>query len=87
MTLPPDHHRPSIDYDRHREVAARLRAEMMNDIVSKWLSTVTPSRRLSLAFALVVLAATGAFWTVMPKQPPRTMADAVPSPPAQDSSR
>lgn len=87
MTLPPDHHRPPIDYDLHRETAAQLRAEMVNDVVSNGLSAITPSRRTLLASALVVLTATGAFWAVMPNEPPRTVVEAVPSTSAQARSR
>jgi len=87
MTLRPDHQRSPVDYDLKREVAARLRAEMMNDIVSKGLSAVTPSRRTLPTFALAVLVAAGAFWTVMLREPPRTVEEAVPSRPAQASSR
>ena len=87
MTLPPDHQHPPIDYDRQREVAARLRAEMMNDVVSKGLSAIAPSRRTLLAFALAGVVATGAFWTVMLQEPPKTVAEAIPSTPAQASSR
>ena len=72
MTLPPDHQHPPIDYDRQREVAARLRAEMMNDVVSKGLSAIAPSRRTLRTVGLSILLAAGAFWAVMLKDPPAT---------------
>ncbi len=70
----PDYDRPFIDYDLQREVAAQARAEMMNDLIGKGLSTVTPSRRTLRNFGLAFLVATGAFWAVMLKDPPKTVA-------------
>ena len=86
MTLRPDPHRPPIDYDLHREVAARLRAEMMNNIVAAGLSALTPSRRTLLTFGAVVMVATGAYWTVVPRELPET-GGAFPTTPTQASPR
>ena len=70
----PDYHRPGIDYFAHRERAARMRSDMINDALGKGLSTVTPSGRTVRNFCLAVLVATGAFWVVMLKDPPTTVA-------------
>ena len=87
MALRPDHRRPPIDYDLQRNIAAQLRAEMMNDIVSKTRSAIAPSRRTSVAIILVVLVGAGGFWTVLLRHPPVTAAQAVPSAQAQASPR
>jgi hypothetical protein len=70
----PDHHRPDIDYFAYRERAARMRSEMINDALAKGLSTVTPSRAAVRNLCLALLVATGAFWVVMLKDPPTTVA-------------
>ncbi len=70
----PDYDRPFIDYDLQREVAAQMRAEAMNDAISKGLSAVTPSRRTLRNLGLAFLVATGAFWAVMLQDPPKTVA-------------
>ena len=70
----PDFDRPFLDYDAYREEAARMRAEVMNGLVSQGLSAVTPSRRTLRNFGLAVLLATGAFWLTMLEDPPKTIA-------------
>ncbi len=73
LTLP-NHDHPAIDYDFHRGVAAQMRAERMNDTLSKGLTVVTPSHRTLRNVGLAFVVATGAFWTVMLKDPPKTIA-------------
>ena len=68
------HERPSIDYDFHRGVASRMRAEFMRDAVSKRISAVAPFRRTLRTLGLAALVATGAFWTVMLSSPTKTVA-------------
>ncbi len=73
----PDHlayHRPDIDYFAHRDRAARMRSEMINDALGKGIATVTPSRRTVRNLSLAFLVAAGAFWVVMLNDPPTTVA-------------
>ena len=81
----PDYDRPFIDYHSYRQVAGRLRAEAVNDAISKGVSAATPSRRTLRTFGLAFLVATGAFWAVMLQDPPKTVA-ADPSRSAQSLS-
>jgi hypothetical protein len=74
MKTSPAYDRPYIDYDQHRLVAGRMRSEMMNNLMSKGAKAVAPSRRTLRNFCLAFLVATGAFWTVMLKDPPKTVA-------------
>src|SRR4028119_349412 len=69
----PDYDRPFIDYHSYRQVAGRLRAEAVNDAVSKGVSAATPSRRTLRTFGLAFLVATGAFWAVMLQDPPKAV--------------
>ncbi len=62
------------NYDHYRSVAAHMRAEMLNDAASRGLSAITPSRRTARNLGLAFLLATGAFWTVMLNDPPKTEA-------------
>ncbi len=66
--------RGTIDYDFHRGVAAQMRAEMMSNTLSEGLSAAIPSRRMLRNFGLAFVLATGAFWAVMLKDPPQTIA-------------
>jgi hypothetical protein len=70
----PDYDRPFIDHDFHRNVAAQIRAEAMNDAFARGLSVVTPTQRTLRNLGLAFLVATGAFWTVMLNDPPKTVA-------------
>ena len=70
----PNYERPFIDYHSYRQVAGRLRAEAVNDAISKGVSAATPSRRTLRNFGLAFLVATGAFWAVMLQDPPKTVA-------------
>ena len=81
----PTYDRPFIDYHSYRQVAGRLRAEAVNDAISKGVSAATPSRRTLRNFGLAFLVATGAFWAVMLQDPPTTEA-ADPSRSAQSHS-
>jgi hypothetical protein len=74
MKTSPAYDRPYIEYDQHRLLAGRMRSEMMNSLISKGATTVAPSRRALRNFGLAFLVATGAFWTVMLKDPPKTVA-------------
>lgn len=65
---------PSLDYASHREFGEQLQIERMNDAIRKGHSTVTPFRRTLRNLGLAFLMATGAFWTVMLKDPPKTVA-------------
>lgn len=70
----PDYDRPFIDYHSYRQVAGRLRAEAVNDAISKGISAAAPSRRTLRNLGLAFLVATGAFWAVMLQDPPKTVA-------------
>ena len=70
----PAYHRPDIDYFTYRERAARMRSEMINDALGKGLATVTPSGRTVRNLCVAFLVATGAFWAVMLRDPPTTVA-------------
>ena len=61
----PDYDRPFIDYDFHRNAPAWMREEATNE---------TRSRRAARNLGLAVLVATGAFWTVMLNDPPKSKA-------------
>jgi len=87
VTTIPEHDRP-VDYDYHREVAARMRAEAMHELVSKGLSAIRPSRGAVRTAGLALALGSGAFWLVMLTSPPQTeaadagSATAVPASPA-----
>ena len=66
--------RPSLDYDFHREAAARMRSELVHKGISRGISAVAPSGRTLRTLGVAVLVATGAFWTVMLVKPPQTVA-------------
>jgi hypothetical protein len=73
-TTMPNQDRGFIDYDFHRGVAAQMRAERMNKTLAKGLTVTLPSRRTLRNLGLAFVLATGAFWTVMLKDPPKTIA-------------
>jgi hypothetical protein len=46
----------------------------MDALIAQGRAAVMPSRRTLRNFGLALLVATGAFWTVMLKDPPKTVA-------------
>ncbi len=73
MTPGPDSGFSSLDYAAHRDFDALLGLERMNNVAVKGRS-LRPARRIRRNLVLAFLLATGAFWTVMLKDPPRTIA-------------
>ena len=74
MTTSPSYRRPTLDFDYNRQRAGELHSEMAHALFSKGVTALTPSWRTVRSFGLAFVVATGAFWAVMMKDPPKTIA-------------
>ena len=79
MTPSPNLTRVAIDYDRHRNEAARLRSEAISAFASGALLALKPAPRTARILGLALVLGALAFWPGLPSnRPTPAAADPIP---------